>query len=108
MFRNLAIAAAVAAIGATPAALAHAAPLATDTESESVSLAGLDLTTAAGAGEALARIRYSAAWLCGAKWAWSEIGAGAGWDACFNRAVDTAVAEVNHPALTALRNSERR
>jgi UrcA family protein len=109
MRKSIVIAIAAAAVGASPLAQVRAEPAGVD-KAEFVSLAGLDLASDAGARAALARIRSSARWLCGGTWSYQDYGWGgrATWTACVDGAVDRAVAEVNQPALTALRNGERR
>jgi UrcA family protein len=70
--------------------------------SAKVSLDGLDLNSASGARVALSRIRATARQLCGDEWSYREIGAGVAWKACFQDAVDHAVARLNSPTLAAL------
>ena len=92
-------------IAMVAAALSLASAAGAQAQSVKVSLVGLNVNTAAGARVALTRIRNAARELCGDDWSYREIEAGASWDACFNGAVDRAVAKVNRPMLTSLRES---
>jgi UrcA family protein len=109
MRTKIVIAIAAAVVGVSPLASPRAEPASAD-KAEFVFLADLDLGSDAGARAALARIRSSARWLCGGTWSYQDYGEGgrATWNACVAGAVDRAVTEVNQPALTALRASERR
>jgi UrcA family protein len=70
---------------------------------QKVSYRDLNLDTEAGAGVLYRRIRRAAEEVCTPQGSLNEV-VKAGWRACYDRAMNSAVAAVNKPMVTALHN----
>jgi UrcA family protein len=99
-------AACLSAVAGVVMAMGIGAALAGDARADerltaTVSYAGLDLSTRAGAETLYRRIKAAAKEVC-APWEGHELERVAKWRSCYGQAVANAVAEVHRPALTAL------
>jgi UrcA family protein len=72
-----------------------------DRLNKTVAYGDLDIDTAAGAKILYARIRSAAGEVC-APFEGDELARKVRWHSCYDHAVETAVADVNKPSLTAL------
>jgi UrcA family protein len=87
---------------AASALLAAAAPALAEDGQMRVRLAGLDLASAAGARDALSRIRYSVSGFCEANAGRQSLARSAEVDACTARMTRKAVDQLGAPRVTAL------
>ena len=98
MTKSIFITAIAAAIIAA-AAPAFAAPI-SETNSITVSAAGLDLNSSTGARTMLVMLHSASMRLCGAAPAIVDLNGTANWNACVSETLTRAVAQVNAPLVT--------
>lgn len=94
----------VAMLAVSPLAFADGAPPRTLDPAVTIRFNDLNLSTPQGARVLYGRIRVAAQRVCGPSFSVWDAGRWAKWKVCYNQAVETAVREVNQPALTAVHN----